>query len=90
MECDGKKDDEAEPIFRSVTDQEMKMGEAAGYSYVDKLAQIEEDLLAQGIYVKEDSPLYRMSQFKRPTREVLELSKMSLQLLETTRYLKNQ
>lgn len=78
-------------IFRSpLTDGEMRTVAEEGYSYVDRLAQIEEDLYAQGVYVKEDSHLYRMSQFKRPSREAIEMNKKSMQLIETTRLLKDR
>ncbi|XP_046449770.1 chorion peroxidase-like isoform X2 [Daphnia pulex] len=68
----------------------MRMSREAGYSYVDRLTQLEEDLFAQGQYVKEDSPFYRMSQFKRPNPEAQELSRKSLLMLEATRYLRAQ
>ena len=49
------------------------------------------DLFAQGQYViKEDSPFYRMSQFKRPNPEAQELPRKAARMLEATRYLKAQ
>ena len=66
------------------------MSEEAGYSYVDRLTQLEEDLFAQGQYIKEDSPFYRMSQFKKPQPEAMELSRKALLMLEAARFLKTQ
>ena len=69
----------------------MRMSQEAGYSYVNRLTQLEEDLFAQGQYViKEDSPFYRMSQFKRPNPEAQELPRKAARMLEATRYLKAQ
>ncbi len=66
------------------------MSREAGYSYVDRLAQLEEDLYAQGQYVKEGSPFYRMAQFKKPSPTARELSRKAGRMLEATRYLKNR
>lgn len=73
-----------------MTDEELRMGDQVGYSYVDKLAQLEEDLLAQGVYVKRDSHLFRMSQFKQPSEKALQLAHQSMQMIETTRFLMNE
>lgn len=78
------------PSVRKLTQDEMRMSREAGYSYVDRLTQLEEDLFAQGQYVKEDSPFYRMSQFKRPNPEAQELSRKAVRMLEATRYLRAQ
>ena len=57
------------------------MSEAAGYSYVDRLTQLEEDLFAQGQYIKEEShPFYRMSQFKKPQPEAQELARKAARM----------
>lgn len=82
--------EDEQPFLREFSDDEMRMSEEAGYSYVDRLTQLEEDLFAQGQYVKEDSPFYRMSQFKKPQPEAQELSRKSLLMLEAARYLKAQ
>lgn len=66
------------------------MSEEAGYSYVDRLAQLEEDLYAQGQFVKEGSPFYKMAQFKKPMPEAQELGRKAAIMLEATRYLKAQ
>ena len=82
--------EDEEPFLREFTENEMRMSEEAGYSYVDRLAQLEEDLFAQGQYVKEDSPYYRMSQFKKPQPEAQDLSRKALLMLEAARFLKAQ
>ena len=68
----------------------MKLSQEAGYSYVDRLAQLEEDLFAKGQYLKEDSPFYKMALFKRPSQEARELSRKTSRMLAATRYLKEQ
>lgn len=79
------------PFIEDLTDHEvMRMSEEAGYSYVDRLAQLEEDLYAQGQFVREDSPFFRMAQFKRPQREAQELGRKATRMLEATRFLMKQ
>lgn len=59
---------------------------ATGYSYVDRLTQLEEDLIAQGLYVPEgkDEPLSRMAQFKKPSKEAMELIAINLKSLNAS------
>ena len=66
------------------------MAEDAGYSYVDRLTQLEEELYAQGIYVKEGSHPYRMSKFKQPSQQVIDASRSNMRFIETIRFLKNE
>ena len=66
------------------------MAEEAGYSYVDRLAQLEEELFAKGIYVKEGSHPYRMSKFKQPSQQVIDASRSNMRFIETIRFLKNE
>ena len=66
------------------------MSEQAGYSYVDRLTQLEEELYAQGQFIGEDSPLYRMSKFKQPSPQAMELSAKAVRMLEATKFLKNE
>ena len=68
----------------------MRMSEEAGYSYVDRLSQMEEELFAQGHYVKEGSPFDRMTQFKKANPETRELGQKALRQLEATKFLKNK
>ena len=75
---------------RSISEAEMRMSEEAGYSYVDRLSQMEEELFAQGHYVKEGSPFYRMAQFKKANPETRELGQKALRQLEATKFLKNK
>ncbi len=65
------------------------MAEEVGHSYVDRIMQMEEDLYAQGVYVKEGSHMSRMAKFKQPSQEVIELGQKTMQLIETTLFLKN-
>ena len=76
--------------MRSLTNNEMRMSEDAGYSYVDRLAQLEEDLYAQGQFVKEGSPFFRMAQFKQPAQEARELGHKAARMMEATRFLQEQ
>ncbi len=80
----------AAPSLRALTDLEMRMSEEAGYSYVDRLTQLEEDLYAQGQYVKQGSPFYQMAQFKKPQEEARELGRKAARMLEATRFIKAQ
>ncbi len=59
-----------------------------GYSYIDKLEQLESELLANEIYVGENSPLYKMAKFKRSSPQAIGISRQALQMLEVTRALK--
>jgi len=77
-------------MLRSLTDHEMRMSEEAGHSYVDRLAQLEEELLRQGQYVQSESPFYSMARFKRANPEARELGQKALRMLEATRYLSNE
>jgi len=61
-----------------------------GYSYVDKLDQIENELLANEVYIGESSPFYKMAQFKKAAPAVREISRQALHLLEVSRSLKEQ
>jgi len=83
-------DEEAAPLLRSLTDYELRMGEEAGYSYVDRLTQLEEDLITRGMFIPEGSHLSRMAKFKQPTQRVMALSRQNARVLETTRFLKNE
>ena len=61
-----------------------------GYSYVDKLDQIENELLANEVYIGESSPFYKKAQFKKAAPASREISRQALQLLEVSRSLKEQ
>lgn len=78
------------PSIRALTEREMKLSEEAGYSYVDRLAQLEEELHAKGQYAKETSPFRRMAKFRKPSENAQELSRKATRMLEATRYLKNE
>ena len=65
-------------------------GLEAGYSYVDRLDQIEANLLENRMQMSEDSPFYKMAQFKRSAPKALERGRQALQLLEITRALKKE
>jgi hypothetical protein len=68
----------------------MRLSEEAGYSYVDRLIQLEDELYAQGHYVKEGSPFYRMAQFKKANPEARELGQKALRQLEAAQFLKKE
>lgn len=76
--------------LRSLSRDEVRSAHEAGYSYVDRLTQLEEDLYAQGFHVKEGSPMSMMAKFKRPSKEVIALSRSNMRFVETVRYLKNE
>lgn len=74
--------------LRPLSQSERIMAKEAGFSYVDRLVQLEEDLYAKGIHVKEGSPNSMMAKFKRPSQEVIDLSRMNMGFMETVRILK--
>ena len=75
----------------ALTDHQLRLAQAAGHSYVDELAQIEEDLLAQGIYVKEDSTIASMMhRFKKPSRKALEMAHKSALNVGATRFIRSE
>lgn len=76
--------------LRQLTQDERNVAKEAGYSYVDRLTQLEEDLYAQGFHVKEGSPMSMMAKFKRPSQDVIDLSRTNMRFIETIRYLKNE
>ena len=88
--CDCCIGNEARIVKRYLTDDHMRMSEEAGYSYVDRLTQLEEELYAQGHYVQSDSPFYSMAQFKKANPEARELGQKALRMLEATRFLSNE
>ena len=90
MSFDAGNKDEAS--FRSLSQSERLMAKDAGQSYVDRLAQLDKDLYAQGFHVKEGSgsPMCMMAKFKRPSKEVIDLSKRNMRFIETVRILKNE
>ena len=81
---------DVEPSLRSPTDRELRLADQAGFSYVDRLAQLEEELYAQGVYVKEGSHMAKMAKFKQPSKEAIEMGQRSMQLIQATRFLKNE
>jgi len=83
-------ENEASPQLRWLTEHDMKMSEEAGYSYLDRLSQLEDELLRDGHYVKSASPFFSMAQFKRANPEAQELGKKALRMLEATRFLKSE
>lgn len=67
------------------------MSEKVGYTYVDRLAQLEEELQAKSHYTsKETSPFHRMAKSRKPSAKARELSHKAVRMLEATRYLKAQ
>ena len=68
----------------------MRLSEEAGLSYVDRLTQLEEELLRDGHYVQSGSPFYSMAQFKRANPEARELGQKAIRMLESTRFIKNE
>lgn len=62
----------------------------AGYSYLDKLSQLEEDLYAQGHYPRKDTPFYSMAQFKMPREEARLRAQQSLRMIAASKYLKER
>jgi len=76
--------------LRLLTQDERQVAKEAGYSYVDRLAQLEEDLYAQGFHVKEGSPMSMMAKFKRPSQDVIDLSRNNIRFIEIVRHLKNE
>ena len=73
-----------------LTDDELKQVDAASYSYVARLTQLEEGLYAQGFRIKENSTLFYMAKFKQPSKAVIQLSRSSIKFTETIRILKKE
>ncbi len=69
---------------------ELERSVEAGFSYADKLARIEDDLISKGIFVDSKSPFHRMAKFKKPNPEAMELSAKGQFLLEMTRSLQSK
>jgi len=63
------------------------MADEAGYSYVDRLTQLEEDL-ARGGHVNKARSYFTSR--KKPSPEVVNLSRTNMRFIETVRYLKNE
>ena len=76
--------------FNSISEGAMLRGLEAGYSYVDRLDQIEADLLENQEPISERSSLHKMSQFKKFNPEAIEYSRKGQQLLEMTRSIKEE
>ena len=80
------------PLVRSLIDQEDSAiaDVENGFSYADRLAQREEELLANGHQMADHSPFYKMAQFKKPSAEALKLGAMARQQLEATKLIRAQ
>ena len=76
--------------FSSLSEEAMMRSLEAGYSYIDRLDQIEADLLARQAPISERSSAYKMSQFKKFDPEALEYARKGQQLIEMTRSLKEE
>ena len=50
---------------------ELERSVEAGFSYADKLARIEDDLISKGIFVDANSPFFRMAKFKKANPEAM-------------------
>ena len=74
--------------FKSLSEDAMMRGLQAGHSYVDRLDQIEADLLAKQAPISERSSLFKMSQMKKFSPQAIERGRQGLQLLEMTKSLK--
>jgi len=66
------------------------MAQEAGFSFVDHLTELEENLSAKGFQVKEGSPMSMMAKFKQPSKEVIALSRNNMRFIETIRILKHE
>ncbi len=73
-----------------LTEEELKKVDAASYSYVDRLTQVEEGLYAKGFRAKENSTLFLMAKFKQPSKAVIDLSWTNLRFTEKIRILRNE
>jgi len=66
------------------------LSEEAGISQMENLDKLEEEIYAQNIFVQEGSQLSIMSNHKKPSKEVNELSRSTLRFIETLRFLKEK
>ena len=61
-----------------------------GFSYVDQLDRLEDELLSKQVFVKEGSPFYRLSKFQRSSPQAADLSRRALRHIEAARSLKER
>ena len=73
-----------------LSNEEFLLSEEAGISQMENLDKLEEEIYAQNIFVQEGSQLSIMSNHKKPSKEVNELSRRTLRFIETLRFLKEK
>ena len=61
-----------------------------GFSYVDQLDRLEDELLSKEVFVKQSSPFYRLAKFQRSSPQAADLSRRALRHIEAARSLKER
>lgn len=76
-----------EPVQLLSTEQFL-LGEGVGTIFLNNLNIAEEKLFAQNIFIPPGSHASRMSDYKKPSKKVIEISRNNLKFVETLRFLK--
>ncbi len=79
-----------EASLRILSQNELEKAKEAAHSYVDRLTKLENNALPGGRSVKEGCLLSSMAKFKKPSEEVIAVSRKNMQFLETGRILKKE
>lgn len=81
---------------RRLNELDMSESEMAGHSYLDKLAQLEDDLIAKGVYVNSrnaratPTSCSHMAKFKKASAEAIEMQEKGIRMLEAAKSMKEQ
>lgn len=77
-------------FFRSLSEKEISKTLRAGYSYIDRLAEIENHIIRHNAPFRSGSACHTMSKFKKSAPEAIKLSRKNLAMLEISKTLKEQ
>ena len=75
---------------RIPSESELMRSLDTGHTYVDRLEQLENELISNEIYAKRGSPFFKMAQFKRANPQSKEVSRKADRMLQATRTLKEK
>jgi hypothetical protein len=75
---------------RIPSESELMRSLDTGHTYVDRLEQLENELISNEIYAKRGTPFFKMAQFKRIDTQSKEVARQADRMLETTRTLKEK
>ncbi len=75
---------------RFPSESELMRSLDTGHTYVDRLEQLENELISNKIYAKRGSPFFKMAQFKRVKSQSKEIARKADRMLQATRTLKEK